>query len=181
MHRTRVVDLVGDRRRQFTHRVVGELGHVHDRVDALEVGEGDAADVLEQGARLGVDIPVQLRFAVETSVNADHVVSGGVAGGRDHVPEVSLGAAYQGAHFGVLPSGPRQRTTHIRKVVRVEAPIAACASVKFAGSFGARWFVSLRSAYARAHYCCSSRHTRGRYTVASIANTSAGRGAGGPI
>ena len=38
-----MVDLVRDRRRELTERVVRQLGHVHDRVDTLEIRRGRGA------------------------------------------------------------------------------------------------------------------------------------------
>ncbi len=70
-----MVDLVGDGRRELPDGVVREFGHVDDRVDTVEIGRVEQANVFVEGVRAAVGAAVQPTFLVEPGVDTDDVVA----------------------------------------------------------------------------------------------------------
>ena len=94
-----MVDLVRDRRRELTQRVVRELGHVHDGVEPLQIRRGQPPDVPTPSleAHLGI-VLVEARGRVEPGVDPNDVVpSRGEIGAQDRA-DVPLAAGDEDSH-----------------------------------------------------------------------------------
>ncbi len=73
--RAEVVDVVRHLADPVADRVVRQLGHVHDRVEAHQVVRRDVPDVLDQGVRRLVHAVVEPPVLVVAGVEAGDVVA----------------------------------------------------------------------------------------------------------
>ena len=86
---------------QLTERVVGELGHVDDGVDALEIVSGDLAEILLEGLGRVVDTVVEPTRLVVAGVDAEHLVPVAHQHTGEEATEVALGSRDEDVHDSV--------------------------------------------------------------------------------
>jgi hypothetical protein len=93
-----VVDVVGDVTDEVAERVVGQLRHVHDGVEAAQVVDRQPADVLVDRVDGAVDASVEPAVLVEAGVDADDVMAVVEQVRTEQAAEVALAAREQDAH-----------------------------------------------------------------------------------
>jgi hypothetical protein len=93
-----VVHVVGHVPDELPERVVGELSHVHERVEAPQIVDRQPADVLMQRVRRAINASVQPAVAVEAGVDAHDLVAVSDELRTEQAAQVALTPSEQDAH-----------------------------------------------------------------------------------